>query len=80
MPANMAQMEAYDPLYPTACVGLVRGEIAYQWGVGLNPAGKEKVLAYEKKAATDGGAVLMQDGTVKQMTAEEFKAAPKASK
>jgi hypothetical protein len=79
-PANQAQMEPHDPAYPVAWLGIVRKDIEYQWGAGINAAGADKVLAYEKKVPTEGGAVLMQDGTVKQMTAEEFKAAPKATK
>jgi hypothetical protein len=38
------------------------------------------VVAYEKKVPTEGGHVLLQDGTVKQMTAAEFQSAPKAKK
>jgi hypothetical protein len=38
------------------------------------------VLAYETEVPEKGGAVLMQDGTVKTMTADEFKSAPKAGK
>jgi hypothetical protein len=56
----------------------VNNEIVYQWGARIDPAGGETVLAYEKKAPSEGGWVLMQDGTVKQITADEFKAAPKA--
>ena len=37
------------------------------------------VLGYEKDVPEKGGAVAMGDGSVKTMTAEQFKAAPKAS-
>ena len=35
------------------------------------------MLAYHKDVPEKGGEVLMQDGTAKKMTAEEFQAAPK---
>jgi len=53
------------------------GEIVVYWGVGYSKDG-EQILAYDKKAETDGGPVLLRNGTVKKMTAAEFKAAPKA--
>ena len=36
------------------------------------------MIAYEKKAEADRGLVLLQDVTTKQMTADEFKVAPRA--
>lgn len=58
---------------------LSRGDLVAFWGATLSDAGSGAVLAYEKKAPEKGGYVLMQDGkTVKTMTADEFKAAPKA--
>lgn len=38
----------------------------------------DKVLAYEKQVPESGGSVLMLDRTVKRVTADEFKAMPKA--
>jgi len=80
IPTSQAEMDQYEPLRPTVNLGLISGDIVYQWGAGINPAGGNTVLAYEKKAPTEGGWVLMQDGTVKQMAADEFKLAPKASR
>jgi hypothetical protein len=78
IPTKLAEMEPYEPLRPTVYVGLLRDDIVYQWGAGINSAGAGAVLAYEKKASTEGGWVLMQDGSLKEMTAAEFNAAPKA--
>jgi hypothetical protein len=78
VPTNQTEMAAHDALWPSVSPGLVNNEIVYQWGGRIDPAGGETVLAYEKKAPSEGGWVLMQDGTVKQITADEFKAAPKA--
>jgi hypothetical protein len=56
------------------------GEFVVAWGIGRStaPGTGQQILVYEKKAPADGGAVLLRDGTVKQMTATEFAAAPKA--
>jgi hypothetical protein len=64
-----------------AAQDLRSGEIGCVWGTILSTAANASsaVLAYEKKAATEGGWVLMQDGKVKRMTASEFQAAPKAA-
>jgi hypothetical protein len=78
MPATIRSIEPIEPLYPQAYLGLVRDEIVYRWNARPDPAGSEKVIAYEKKALEEGGWALMQDGTVKKMTADELRAAPKA--
>ena len=38
------------------------------------------ILAYEKDAPTKGGLCLFGDASVRKLTAEEFKQAPKAGK
>jgi hypothetical protein len=50
------------------------GEYVVHWGVGITEgtAGANRVIAYEKQAPSVGGAVLLGDGTVKQVTAAEF--------
>jgi len=65
---------------PTSLKALSKGTIVAVWGAGMSTdSGSDKcVLAYEKQTPQQGGVVLMQDGTVKKMTAEEFAAAPKA--
>jgi hypothetical protein len=47
-------------------------------GEGEVRSGGGEVIAYEKVAPTDGGYVLLTTGEVKEMTAAEFQAAPKA--
>ena len=74
-PAKAADLAPYEAEYLTATLGIQQGRIVYAWGSGLTGGGT--VIAYDAKAATDGGSVLLQDGTVKQMTAAEFAAAPK---
>lgn len=76
-PAKLAAVEPVEPVFPAAYLGLSRGEVVYVWGAPLSP-GSSNVLAHEKKVPAEGGFVLLQNGTVKEMTAAEFAAAPKA--
>lgn len=62
------------------------GEVVVQWGVTLPDTAEApgsgssgEVLAYLKRVPERGGPVLLLDRAVRSMTAEEFKAAPKAS-
>lgn len=78
-PAKAADLAKFERAYPLACGKLKSGEIVLLPGPSLQEGVADKVLAYEKKAPESGGHVLMQDGTtIKKMTPEEFKAAPKA--
>jgi hypothetical protein len=56
------------------------GEFVVLWGVGRStaPGAGNQILVCEKKAPAEGGFVLLRDGTVKQVTAAEFAAAPRA--
>jgi hypothetical protein len=67
---------------PNAMEMMKSGAIVVQWGAPLTPEGQnaDAVLAYLKTVPEQGGNVLMQDGkTIKTMSADEFKAAPKPS-
>jgi hypothetical protein len=68
--------DSFDAI-PNAYHRIKSDEIVVVWGVGFSKD-SEQVLAYDKKAPTDSGPVLLRNGTVKTMTAAEFKAAPKA--
>jgi hypothetical protein len=76
-PTKLADLESVEPMIPVAGPAIRSGDIVYLWGTAY-ASGGTLVVAYEKKAQTDGGFVLLQDGTVKQMTAAEFQSAPKA--
>ena len=78
-PDKLANLGPVEPMLPIAGPAIRNGDLIYVWGAGY-VAGGNQVVAYEKKALTDGGFVLLQDGTVKEMTAAELQAAPKASK
>jgi hypothetical protein len=65
---------------PTGYLELKSGKIIALWGARLSDGDADKVYAYEKATPESGGFVLMADGkTIKKMTAEEFKSAPKAA-
>jgi hypothetical protein len=80
LPRKVEDFNDYWDSMPTAFDRIKQGDYIVAWGIGRStaPGAANQILVYEKKAPTEGGAVLLRDGTVKQMTAEEFNAAPKA--
>lgn len=81
-PLKVADFDRHAPAFSGAEEGLRTKTIVYQWGapISTDANAASTVLAYEKEAEASGGWVLMQDGNVKKMGADEFKAAPKAPK
>jgi len=73
-PSKMSELESVEANIPLAGPKIRDGQIVYVWGTEYS-AGGTKIAAYEKKAPSEGGWVLLQNGTVKQMTADEFNAA-----
>lgn len=76
-PRRAEDFDNYIDSMPTALERIKQGEYVVAWGAGRSssPGAAGQILVYEKKAATEGGAVLLRDGTVKQVTADEFRAA-----
>jgi hypothetical protein len=79
-PARLENMAKNQPLYPRGYQAIKSGKVVVIWGVKVPPTGGSGtgVVAYEKKAETEGGSVLLENGEIKTMTAAEFQAAPKA--
>ncbi len=79
-PKDLADLERVEPLLPQAGPELRSGDIVYLWGttLGAGPEAAATVLAYQKKVPAEGGWVLMQDGTTREMSAGEFAGARKA--
>ena len=80
-PGTLKELQPKGQKFPNAMKMLKAGDIVVQWGSSLAPQGEgaDTVLAYLKTVPEQGGSVLMQDGdTIKTMSADEFKAAPKA--
>jgi hypothetical protein len=82
VPSQPSELAAMEPSFPAAHLGVLNEQIVYQWGIGLSTGSgaSDAVLAYEKGADAKGGWVLLHDGTMKELTAAEFQAAPKARK
>jgi hypothetical protein len=78
-PKVLKDMLSREQGYPAAIGALRNKDVLLYWGVSLadGPNATETVVAFGKDVPEKGGEVLMQDGTVKAMTADEFKAARK---
>jgi hypothetical protein len=83
-PTKVADLNHHQSLFPRGYEAVKSGAVVVLWGAPLKGEGEagsnEAVVAYEKAVPTDGGFVLLSAGTVKKMSADEFKAAPKAGK
>ena len=82
-PTKPADFAGFKSLYHIGHKAVESGEVVVLWGskvAGEGGGGGEAIIAYEKSAPDSGGSVLLENGTVKQMTAAEFNAAPKAKK
>lgn len=78
-PAKVADLATYEVGFQVGYLRTKEGEVVVAWGAPLKEGDSETILAHEKRAPSEGGYVLMQDGqTVKKLTADEFKSAPKA--
>jgi len=78
VPENKNEFMPLEPMAPVSGPGIATGALVVVWGQTIG-SGRD-IIAFEKSAESVGGYVLQQDGTVRKMTAEEFKAAPKAGK
>jgi hypothetical protein len=79
-PNSAADLTDAPASHPVGHAAVLSKEYVVMWRTPVTAGAADVVLAYPKDAATAGGKVVMQDGSVKQMTAAEFAAAPKAGK
>lgn len=84
-PTNIKELTELETLAGNGVEAVRKGDIVVQWGAPLPDTDEEPghspstdVLAYVKDVPDKGGYVLLLNRSVKKMTAEEFKAAPKA--
>lgn len=85
-PRKMADLEVLKTMAGPALAEVRSGNILVEWGATLPDTKEEpgqssasEILAYGKGVPEQGGYVLHLDRTVSRLTAEEFKAAPKAA-
>jgi hypothetical protein len=76
-PANAEEFRPYLGDNPGPYQGLKDGRYVFIWNARLsdNPDTHEVVLAYHKDVPSQGGPVLFMDGSTRNLTADEFKAA-----
>ena len=86
-PQSLRDFAPFREGTPNGIGAAARGEVVVLWGAQLNDLTEEgtndspdEVLAYLKDVPEKGGLVLMKNRKIRSMTAEEFKAAPKAGK
>jgi len=81
-PKSLKDFSLFSDGSPTGFSAIKQGNVVVIWDVELNPEREadsaDEVLAFAKEVPENGGAVLMKNRSLKTMTAEEFKAAPKA--
>ncbi len=82
-PAKVEDLREFSADYAQAYEALKAGQYTLVLNGTTIPlmlqGASNTVLAYESDTPTKGGAVVMGDASVKRMTAEEFKKAPKAN-
>jgi hypothetical protein len=77
-PQQLSELRKYEVMHGLAWRALSSGKFVGVYGVSSKDSGT--VLAYAKDATTQGGAVLMADGSIKNISAEEAQAAIKPAK
>jgi hypothetical protein len=78
-PTGLKDLLRLENGYPAAISSIRDKQVLVYWGAGLSdgPDAASTILAYHKDVPEKGGEVLLQDGTARTMTAEEFRAARK---
>ncbi len=74
-PASVDDLAQFQTIFPFAIKAVQDGKYQVVWGVSSKDS--RTVLAYETGAAEKGGMVLMADGKIKKMSAQELQAAAK---
>ena len=77
-PQQLSDFKKYDAIHPLGTRVLREGKYIAVWGVAGKDAGV--VIAYAKDAPTQGGLVVMADGSIKTLSADQIQAAIKPAK
>jgi hypothetical protein len=75
-PTKVEDLSEHEDALPNALQPIRDGQIVVVWRIGYTPS-SSNVLAYAKDAPERGGKVLLRNGTVKEMSADEFRSAKK---
>jgi len=83
-PAGAQDLQKYVSEFPDVSQAVQNGDIVVYWNVRvpndmIEQGASNTVLAHEKDVPSKGGMVAMADGSVREMTAQEFQTAPKAT-
>ncbi len=81
-PTKVDDLKNYMEGGNDAYKAMANGDYVVLWGVSIpemTAGASNTVLGYEKDVPTKGGLVLMGDAFVREMSADEFKNAPKAT-
>jgi len=81
--AKLADLAKLEGNFQQAYGSMKSGEIVVNWGVKMPGEGDmasapRDIVAYEKKASSEGGLVLYLNGKVEKLTADQFKSAKMA--
>lgn len=77
-PTRIEDVEKYAIGFATGYDAVRTGDCIVRWGVATGDSGNANaVLAHQKEVPQQGGLVLLGNGTIKRMTAEEFQSAAK---
>lgn len=76
-PKQVADLRPFQEIAPVGFQALKNGQYVAVWGVSPIQ-GSGEVLAYEKDAPKQGGTVLLADGSIKTMSADELQGALKS--
>jgi hypothetical protein len=84
-PKTLKDLATLERMSPAGVVAVRSGKVVVRFGAELpdtdpepGQSSSDQVLAYDTQVPESGGKVLMLDRTIRTMTAEEFKSAPKA--
>jgi hypothetical protein len=80
-PAGLADLARSRDMFLNGYKAIEKGDIIVMWGVTPLPedSATDEILAYKSDAETNGGPVLLKNLTMKKMSADAFKSAPKAA-
>ncbi len=81
-PAGLGDLAGMDGPHPLGYPAVARGEyvLFYKVPLATGPEAAKTVLGYHKDAPTQGGLVIMQDGSLQTLSTAEFQSARKAGK